>query len=431
VTGVVAAVALAGLLLEAVAAAGAAALGTAGRSRLRSAAEHDGRAPRALRLLEDPARLWATLVVAHGVGLFAAAAAVVSLVEAAPLPASWRAPALVAAALVVTVVAEVVPRAWSARDPEGAALALAPALSAIAAVLAPVSLAVTPIARAIAGRPAVGSGTEIDEDNLRALAGVLDDGEGPLEEEEREMIAGIFELGLTRVREVMVPRIDIVAIPADATLDEALDAIISAGHSRIPVFRDSLDNIAGLLYAKDLLGAFRARDFEPDLSATLRQAYFVPESKPVDALLEEMQGRKVHMAIVVDEYGGTAGLVTIEDLIEEIVGEIQDEYDVEEPRYERVSEAEGTFHAGMDIDDVNRMMDIRLPTDDVDTLAGLVFTRLGKVPDVGERAVFDDAEIEVLALAGRRIRRVRIVRRPAASGPFEPRADRSNADGVP
>ena len=225
------------------------------------------------------------------------------------------------------------------------------------------------------------------------------------------MIAGIIELGDTRVREVMIPRIDIVAIPLDATLDDALDAIIGAGHSRIPVYRDSIDDIAGLLYAKDLLRPFRTRDFEPDLPALLRECFFVPQSKPVDELLQELQSRKTHMAIVVDEYGGTAGLVTIEDLLEEIVGEIQDEYDHEEPRLQQVGDDELLCNAGVDIDDVNHLMGIELPTERVDTLAGLVFTELGRVPEVGDKAVFEDAEIEVLALAGRRIHRVRVVRR--------------------
>jgi CBS domain containing-hemolysin-like protein len=246
------------------------------------------------------------------------------------------------------------------------------------------------------------------EDELRVLANVGDDAE-PIEEDEREMIAGIFGLGDTKVREVMVPRIDIVAIPLDATLDDALDTIIAAGHSRIPVHRESIDDIAGLLYAKDLLRAYRQRDFEPDLGSMLRPAYFIPESKPVDELLEELQTRKVHMAVVVDEYGGTAGIVTIEDLIEEIVGEIQDEYDREEPRIELLNDDEGLFDAGVDIDDVNRLMDIDLPTDEVDTLAGLVFTSLGRVPDVGDRARFDAADIVVLAVVGRRIKRVRVV----------------------
>jgi CBS domain containing-hemolysin-like protein len=251
--------------------------------------------------------------------------------------------------------------------------------------------------------------------------------EGLIEEDEREMIGGIFRLSDTKVREVMVPRIDMVAIAVDADLDTALDAILQAGHSRIPVYDDTLDNIRGLLYAKDLLRAFRARDFAPVLSLSLREPYFVPESKPVDQLLAELQSRKVHMAIVVDEYGGTAGLVTIEDLLEEIVGEIQDEYDVEEARFELLSEDEGVFQAGVDIDDVNRLMDVDLPTEDVDTLAGLVMTSLGRVPEVGDWARFEHADIEVQAVKGRRIERVRVLRKQAPGA----RPDEEGPPGIP
>jgi putative hemolysin len=261
--------------------------------------------------------------------------------------------------------------------------------------------------------PTVGrrsDGSRVRDETLRALARG-DDPSGEVEDEEMEMIAGIMDLAETKVREVMVPRIDIVAIPLDASLDDALDTIIGAGHSRIPVYQDTVDNIVGLLYAKDLLRPFRERDFTPDLRGLLREPYFVPQSKAVDVLLQELQTRKVHIAIVVDEYGGTAGLVTIEDLLEEIVGEIEDEYDRDEPRMEAVGDGEIVFHAGYNIDDVNDLMDIHLPSEDVDTLAGLVFATLGRVPGPGERVTFEDAEIEVLTLEGRRIHRVRVVRR--------------------
>ena len=244
------------------------------------------------------------------------------------------------------------------------------------------------------------------------------------------MMAGIIELGDTKVREVMVPRIDIVAIPIDASLDDALDTILEAGHSRIPVYRETIDHVAGLLYAKDLLRAFRARDHKARIADYLREPHVVPESMLVKTLLAALRSAKIHMAIVVDEYGGTAGLVTIEDLIEEIVGEIEDEYDEETPRVERIGKDEGVFSGGLDIDDVNRLMDIRLPTDEVDTLAGLVLDRLGRVPESGERAIFDDAEIEVLGLDGRRIHRVKVTRRGAEADMPEsgPQSDGATAE---
>jgi CBS domain containing-hemolysin-like protein len=265
------------------------------------------------------------------------------------------------------------------------------------------------LAERLTGVPLVASALPTRDDELRALVTEHEES-GTMEDGEMEMIAGIIDLAETWAREVMVPRIDMVALPVDTAVRAALDTIIDQGHSRIPVYRETLDDIAGVLYAKDLLAVLRDGALDQPLVGLLRPAYFVPESKPVDALLSDLQHRRVHMAIVVDEFGGTAGLVTIEDLIEEIVGEIEDEYDVAAPRIERVSEDELVCHAGIDIDDVNDLMDIHLPTNGVDTLAGLVFTRLGRVPEVGARADFPDARIEVLALDGRRIHRVRVSR---------------------
>lgn len=407
--------------LMAVAAAGAiqAALGAAARVHFRTLLEDDGVGGVQRRLVDQPLWTWSGLVVLESLALIACGLGLAWITHGAP----WPVAAALAAAGVLVVIggAVVLPRRAAGRRPEAAVNAVGP-------LVAGLIVGVRPLAKAVEiawqkDRPAGAPEAQDlfapawgDEEWILQASG---EDEGGLEEGEREMIAGIFELGETKVREVMVPRIDIVAIPADSTLDAALATIIAAGHSRIPVYRESIDDIAGLLYAKDLLQAYRDRDFEPDLNERVREAYFVPESKAVDELLAELRSRKVHMAIVVDEYGGTAGLVTIEDLLEEIVGEIVDEYDVEETRIDLVSTHEGVFHAGVDIDDVNRLMGIHLPTGDVDTLAGLVFTRLGKVPAVGEEATFDDAVIQVLELAGRRIRRVRVVRTVAAEAPAE------------
>jgi CBS domain containing-hemolysin-like protein len=231
---------------------------------------------------------------------------------------------------------------------------------------------------------------------------------GLIEEDEKEMIYSVFAFGGTLAREVMVPRIDIVALDVSVSLEEALDVIIRAGHSRIPTYRDSIDNIVGVLYAKDLLQLWQDGKEEVEIQDILRSAHFVPESKHVDALLEDMQQRKVHIAIVVDEYGGTAGVVTIEDIVEEIVGEIQDEYDVEEPIVEQADEKEYIFNARVDLDDVNRLMGTSFPTEMDDTLGGFIYSQLGKVPVPGEVVRFDGLVIEVLTVTGRRIRKVRV-----------------------
>ncbi|MFN2114943.1 MAG: hemolysin family protein [Anaerolineae bacterium] len=358
----------------------------------------------------DAARSWVTVWILGVLGpLVYGIGSAYLAVEASRNWGTTTAVFAFAVALLVLLAARLLPVAWAVPHAETVLRYVGRPLDMAARLFWPVRAPFRALRRLGAERMGLSfQGTR--DDAFRALAHVEEEN-GGIEEDELEMITGIMELGETKVREVMVPRMDIVAIPSAASLDDALDTIIAAGHSRIPVYTDTIDTIEGLLYAKDLLKAFRARNFEPDMVQLLRDAYFVPESKPVDELLEELQTRKVHMAVVVDEYGGTAGIVTIEDLLEEIVGEIQDEYDHEEPRIERVSDDEIVFTAGMDIDDVNRLMDISLPTDEVDTLGGLVFTGLGKVPELGESAVFDDAEIEVLELDGRRINRVRVLRR--------------------
>jgi CBS domain containing-hemolysin-like protein len=196
---------------------------------------------------------------------------------------------------------------------------------------------------------------------------------------------------------------------------EALDTIMEAGHSRIPVYAETIDDVQGVLYAKDLLPYLREGRTDVPLKNILRQAYFIPETKKTSDLLSDLQQRRVHMAVVVDEYGGVAGLVTIEDLLEEIVGEIQDEYDTEEPFVEFVSDNEYIFDARVDLDDLNRLMNVELPTADSDTLGGFIYTELGKVPVVGDRVFFRDMDFTVESVAGRRIKKVHVERHPPAA----------------
>jgi CBS domain containing-hemolysin-like protein len=241
--------------------------------------------------------------------------------------------------------------------------------------------------------------------------------EGVIEQDEKEMIASIFKLDNTLVREVMVPRIDMVALQAETPLKDALDVVIAAGHSRIPVYKENIDNIAGLLYAKDLLEVWRDEQDNVDLAAILRAPLFVPETKKLDDLLEELQQMKVHLAVVVDEYGGTAGIVTIEDIVEEIVGEIQDEYDAEEAIYKAIGDDEFEVDARIDIDDLNQMLGSDLPTELGDTLGGFIYSQLGKVPSPGEEVLADGLQIEVLSVDEQRIDKVRIRRLPKEENP--------------
>ena len=236
---------------------------------------------------------------------------------------------------------------------------------------------------------------------------------GTIEDEEKEMIYSVLQLGETYVSEVMVPRIDIVAIDIDGTLEDAGKLFISTGFSRIPVYEDNLDNIRGLLYAKDLLAHWAREDDAPmTIKEMMRPAYFVPETKHADELLKELQTQKVHLAIVVDEYGGTAGMVTIENLIEEIIGDIQDEYDMnEEAEYTMLDQDHYVVDASIDLDDFNDLLDVELPTDDSDTLGGFIYSHFGRIPLINEVIDQTDLKLTVLSVDGRRIRKVDVIRK--------------------
>jgi CBS domain containing-hemolysin-like protein len=237
---------------------------------------------------------------------------------------------------------------------------------------------------------------------------------GQIESEEKEMIRSVLEFGETLVREIMIPRLDVVALDVDATLDEALETVVNSGHSRIPIYDEKIDNIKGVLYAKDLL----ARTHElgnRTIPGLMRPAYFVPESKRADTLFKEMQARKVHLAVVVDEYGGTAGIITIEDLIEEIVGDIQDEYDVnEEAEYVQIRPNEYMFDGSINLDDFNELMEVDVSTEDNDTLGGYIFGLLGRVPEAGETLEIDQDEcvlkLRIESVEGRRIRKIHVLK---------------------
>jgi CBS domain containing-hemolysin-like protein len=222
------------------------------------------------------------------------------------------------------------------------------------------------------------------------------------------MIEGVIGLEETTAREIMAPRIDIAAVEDDATIDDALKVIVERGFSRIPVYHETIDNVVGVVYAKDLLRCL-AEGRRPTLSEIARPPYFIPESKRVDELLRDLRQSKVHIAIVVDEYGGTAGLVTIEDLLEEIVGEIQDEYDREEAPIERVSESEVILDARVSIGVLSDLFGFEPDAEDqdYDTIGGFVYHHLGKVPAASDEVRVDGLTLRVLSVLGRRIKKVR------------------------
>ena len=251
--------------------------------------------------------------------------------------------------------------------------------------------------------------------------------EGVIEQGEHKMIVSIVRLGDTLAREIMVPRIDILALDVNTSLKQAVEALNSSGHSRVPVYKEGVDNILGLLYSKDLLRVWQeGRQIDSLADLQLRTAYFVPEAKKVDELLTELQAQRIHMAIVVDEYGGVAGLVTLEDIVEEIVGEIRDEYDqAEELLFQAIHAGEYVFQGRVDLDDFNEIMGTDLPGSEADTLGGFIYSRIGRVPTAGDKVQVDDLQLTVEQVSGQRIRKVHAQRLPPASKNGE---DDSNVD---
>lgn len=235
------------------------------------------------------------------------------------------------------------------------------------------------------------------------------------------MIEGVIAFGNTLLREIMVPRVDIVAVAVDTTLDRALDVVVARGHSRIPVYDETVNRVVGILYAKDLIPALRDGKRDMPITSLLRPAHFVPETMRVNALLEDLQRRKVHMAVIVDEYGNTAGLATIEDLIEQIVGEIQDEYDTEDPSIQPISADEYVVDGRASIDDVNYLANLTLVSDTADRIGGLVYEQLGRVPKVGDELVLEHATLTVLSVKGVRPQKLRIIRRQPEEAGVPPR----------
>ena len=255
-------------------------------------------------------------------------------------------------------------------------------------------------------------------DALAADLNMAVDNEGePLEEFEVRMIRGVVELDTTIAREIMVPRVDVEAVEITTPLSGVVDRMIESGHSRLPVYRDDLDHIEGLVYARDLLKILNDPSDDSTMltEEMLRDPLFIPETKTLEELLTEFQERRVHIAIVIDEYGGAEGIVTIEDLLEEIVGEIQDEFDYGEPEIEKVADNVYIMDARTGLDDLRERLDVVVEADGFDTLGGLVYQRLGKIPTIGETVTHDGLTIEVVSTVGRRLKMLKVTARPDTS----------------
>ena len=363
-----------------------------------------------LRIVENPAPFGNALLLVRLMAYVVGSALTVTW-AASRWEGAVQALAVGVLTLALFVVSEAVPRSFAVQRSERAALLAAiPVLIAGTALkpLGKLLIAITNVMMVILPGHPLPKGPFATEEEIRLQSGSADEDE---EEDlgDKKLLHSVFGFGDTVVREVMVPRTDMVAIPNNSTVAQALDEIVRAGYSRIPIYEGDTDNIVGVLYAKDLLRTLEAAngDTVSDLSRT---PLFVPEQKKVAELLRSMQEERVHMAIVVDEYGGTAGLVTIEDLIEEIVGEIVDEYDQEEPLVEPIDDRTIRVDAKMPIDEVNELLQVELPHEEWDTVGGLVFGLTGRVPTVGETVSFNSLEFRTERVTGRRIQKVVITK---------------------
>ena len=394
------------------------------RATLRERAEAgDGHARRILDLTENALQLGMTVSLAHILTRFAIATVLVLLLVDSVGPADgarlWIAiGAVVLGATATLIIGDLVPEALGASHADGLArLAITP-MRLLVTIMTPLTALVLLLSRLIAGL--FGSKDLVNLVTEEEIMTLVDAGHsgGAIEDEEKDMIYSVLQLDESNARELMTPRIDIVALEVNNTIMEALSAFVESGFSRIPVFEDSIDNVIGLLFAKDILTVLENRD---DLESQairdlIRPAYFVPETKRADALLKELQAKNVHLAIVVDEYGGTSGLITIENLIEEIIGDIRDEYDFgEEEEFVAVGDGSYLIEASMDLDDVNDLLDCSINTGDADTLGGYIYFILGRVPQANETITSSILSMTIKSIDGHRIRKVavrKIARQP-------------------
>jgi putative hemolysin len=432
-------------MFEAVFVAAEIALVTMRRSRIDQLVDEGNRsAQRVKGLVAQPGRFLAvTQIGLTFLGFLASAYAAVNLTTSLEellagsglpvLASSAGALALIIVTLILSLFTilfgELIPKSLALAHTEAFALRLSAFIVLMLRILGPIVYVLTAVTNGVANMLGAGSQNQ-DTMSTEELKILVERGgqQGILEAEEEQMIHAVIELGDQRIHEVMVPRIAMVTLPVTASMEQAIDVVIEQGHSRIPVYEQSIDEIVGILYAKDLLPFLKSSvGSRPNLRSILRTPVFVPESMSVDDLLHEFQRRKVHIAIVLDEYGGTAGLATIEDLLEEIVGEIQDEYDAEEPLIVRLDDDQARIDGRADIDDLAELFGTDLGLDDADeydTVGGLIYHRLGTVPRPGDQVEMDGLTLTVETTDGRRVGKVLAVREREHDGPEDDEADR-------
>jgi CBS domain containing-hemolysin-like protein len=404
------------------------ALVTVRRSRLEQLIEEKRRgAHTALRLVENPARYAATVQMGVTLMGFAsaavAAATIVELMELSLIPISsadigLKGLCLAGVTLLVfllsMVLGEIAPKAVALNAPDQWLMRVAPFIHISSFLFSPLASVVVGLAGVLVAPFGAKARFETPLITREELKQKTDEGKqhGEIDDEEAKIVTNVFDLSETPVRSVMTPRIDMTALPLDSSMERILETVMESGHSRIPVYENTVDNIVGIVHAKDLLPHLRADSGTINLKKVMRRPYFVPESKRISELLTELRRDKQQLAIVQDEYAGTEGIVTIEDLLEEIVGEIRDEYDVDEPDIQTISGNEAIIDGRMAIADVNERLGLDLPNQDYNTIGGLIFGELGHEPALGERLRIAEMEFQIEQIVGRSIRLIRAVRVP-------------------
>jgi len=384
------------------------------RNRLRQSAEANEGRRRSVQVLLDPRRLLSGALLTVQVVAVALAASLLTTAVSRERGGDDHLIAVVLVTTVFLVLGQSLPRAMGRNRPTQTVSLLLAIGAGLSVVTSPIAWVIDRVSRGfdwlMPGQPddTIPAGTE---DELRAVT--LGDGDdGMIEAEEREMIDGVLHLEEVRVRDIMVPRVDITAVPRSIAPRALIETITKNGHSRIPVFAGSIDHIVGILYAKDLLPFVMSNNEALPLISLLREPYVVPESKRIDDLLNELRQAKIHIAIVADEYGGTAGLVTIEDILEEIVGEIQDEYDTEAPLFEVVGPDELIADGKLALEDVEDTMRVSFEKEDFGTLGGFAQRHLGHVPEEGETFEAGGLRVEILEIERHRVRKCRVLKLP-------------------
>jgi len=412
------------LLLLAFVSLAEAALVSVDRVRVRQlAADGDARAVLLSNLIEQRQEILSSFIIAINVSVLVISALVTALTVQL-WGSRWVPLSAVVTLAGVLILGEITPKSYSASQPDVVALRLAPSVALLHAALRPVGGALSAMGQFLVaavlvrvfGGSARPEGPAFSDEEIKQLVTAGERG-GEVQEQEADLIHGVIEFADKVAREVMVPRTDMVCLPQEAAPSDAVRVIQQSGHSRLPIYAGDLDHITGIVYARDLLDQFQQARPAATLAEIARRAHFVPESKDLDELLREMQQRRVHIAIVIDEYGGTAGLLTIEDLLEEIVGEIVDEYDREGERIHMVSESEGVVDARASVDDVAEAFGVTLPEGEFDSIGGFLLDRIGRLPQAGEEIEDAGLRIRVEQVDVHRIRKLRITRAPPPPAP--------------